>query len=273
MSPDEREPPAQEPEAGGGGEAPQVPATTGPAEAAPPAGTGEGGPQQLVPVPPTPSGAARPQRAPFLPGAERAAITEEPGRERAIVTRAQRRRQRRMELTRRQLLQTSFWGVFFLGLTGSVSAFLAFFWPRGLTGFGGKIAVAADLVPEPGDDPARITVGKFWLSNLRPDEGTHAGFGEEGGGGLLALWWKCPHLGCTVPWRSDFAFDAISGWFRCPCHGSTYTKAGVRVFGPAPRPMDTMDVTVNEDGSLSVNTGVITKGGADNPTRAKPYPI
>ena len=26
---------------------------------------------------------------------------------------------------------------------------------------------------------------------------------EQGGPGFLALWWKCPHLGCTVPWRDD----------------------------------------------------------------------
>jgi cytochrome b6-f complex iron-sulfur subunit len=99
----------------------------------------------------------------------------------------------------------------------------------------------------------------------------HAGFGEPGPGGLLAMWWKCPHLGCTVPWRPDFTFEGETAWFRCPCHGSTYTKAGIRVFGPAPRPLDTMAVTVNDDGSLTVDTGSITKGGPDNPKRAVPY--
>jgi Rieske Fe-S protein len=73
-----------------------------------------------------------------------------------------------------------------------------------------------------------------------------------------------------MPWRSGFQFEGQTGWFRCPCHGSTYNKAGVRVFGPAPRPMDTMAITVNEDGSLSVNTGEITLGGPDNPGRATP---
>ena len=242
----------------------------------PKGGTGEGGPQQLVPAPQDPPSATRPQRAPFLAPEARQAITDAAAPERAIVTRAQRRRARRMQMTRRQFLRASFWGGMGVGLTGSLAAFLAFFWPRGIQGFGGLVTVAAEVVPKAGGDPARITVGKFWLSNLLPEEGTHGGFGELGDGGVLALWWKCPHLGCTVPWRPDFVFEGAAAWFRCPCHGSTYTKAGVRVFGPAPRPMDTMDVTVNEDGSLTVDTGTAgvggNKGGADNPTRAKPYP-
>ena len=63
----------------------------------------------------------------------------------------------------------------------------------------------------------------------------------------------------------------MTGWFRCPCHGSTYTRAGIRVFGPAPRPMDTMAITANPDGSLTVDTGRIVKGGEDNPQRTVPY--
>jgi cytochrome b6-f complex iron-sulfur subunit len=94
---------------------------------------------------------------------------------------------------------------------------------------------------------------------------------EQGGDGYLALWWKCPHLGCTVPWRLDFTFPDPEtgadkkGWFRCPCHGSTYNDAGVRVFGPAPRSMDHMDLTVDPSSKkISVNTGKVTKGTPDN---------
>ena len=35
--------------------------------------------------------------------------------------------------------------------------------------------------------------------------------------------------------------------------------------------MDTMEVTVNPDGSLSVDTGVVRKGDQDNPQRTVPY--
>ena len=42
----------------------------------------------------------------------------------------------------------------------------------------------------------------------------------------------------------------------------------MRVFGPAPRPMDTMAVKVNADRSVDVDTGKITPGAPDNPQRA-----
>ena len=237
----------------------------------PAAGTGEGGPQMREAAPEEPSSATRSPRAPHIEEAARPAVMEQPAAVRAMVRKAQRRRSQRGQVNRRQFMGASFWGVMGLGLTSGLAAFLAMFWPRGITGFGGKIAVAAILIPEAGTDPVRVIVGKFWLTHLQPGEGVHAGFGQPGEGGLLALWWKCPHLGCTVPWRPDFAFEGETGYFRCPCHGSTYTKAGVRVFGPAPRPLDTMAITVNVDGSLTVDTGVITKGGTDNPKRTVPY--
>ncbi len=233
--------------------------------------TSEGGRQQRLPAAAEPSGSSRPARAPHLePGARRGVVADQQG-ERAIVTRAQRRRARAGQVTRRQLLRVSFWGFFMFGLTGGLGAFLANFWPRNVTGFGGKISVAATVVPEGGDDPEPVQIGKFYLSHLNAGAGTHGGFGEEGDQGLLALWWKCPHLGCTIPWRSDFPFEGVSGWFRCPCHGSTYTSGGIRVFGPAPRPMDTMEITINPDGSLTVDSGKVTKGGQDNPRRTIPY--
>lgn len=236
-------------------------------------GTGEGGPQTIVRSDDLPSSGGRSARAPHMDTSRREVVTDTPPPERAMVTKAQRRRAKRMEMTRRQLGKVAFWGMFGFGLTGALSAFLAFFWPRGVQGFGGKIAVAAALVPEVGAAPLQVVLGKFWLVNLQEGDGTHGGFGFEGDSGLLALWWKCPHLGCTVPWKSTFNFEGKQGWFRCPCHGSTYTKAGVRVFGPAPRPLDTMEVTVQADGSLSVDTGTIRKGDQDNPLRTVPYQI
>lgn len=233
--------------------------------------TGEGGRQRRLPQAAEPSGGSRPQRAPHLRSESRPGVVQGGDGARAMVTRAQRRRARQGQVTRRQLLRVSFWGFFTFGLTGGLGAFLSNFWPRGVTGFGGRIPVAASAVPSVGADPEPIQIGKFYLTHLRAGDGTHAGFGQEGDEGLLALWWKCPHLGCTIPWRPGFPFEGVTGWFRCPCHGSTYTKGGIRVFGPAPRPMDTMEITVNSDGSLTVNTGNIRKGGEDNPQRTTSY--
>ena len=151
-------------------------------------------------------------------------------------------------------------------MLGVVGSLLDFMYPRGIKGFGGPVSAGNISEFPPGGDPVHFITGQFWLVNLDPNE-TRAG-GSGGGEGLLALWHKCPHLGCTVPWRSGFTYDNDQGWYRCPCHGSTYTKAGIRVFGPAPRSMTTMKVDVDAAGNITVQTGDRTDGGPDNPQRA-----
>jgi cytochrome b6-f complex iron-sulfur subunit len=178
------------------------------------------------------------------------------------------------KLARRSFLRVSVFAGLTLGVGTLLTGFLAFFNKTNPSGFGGTVTVPADRIPHPGAEPVRVSEGQFWLVNLAGAEGDVLGIG--GTGGLVALWWKCPHLGCAVPWNAGFQgsqvnFPGINGWFRCPCHGSTYSRAGIRVFGPAPRPMDTMDLSVNADGSVSVNTGRVTRGADDNPLRAVPY--
>lgn len=186
------------------------------------------------------------------------------------------RQQEARKVSRRSFMRVSAFSglLLFVGTLGA--SFLNFFNLRKPTGFGGVVTVPANRVPRPGDEPVRDSDGKFWLVNLQGPEGDVLGVG--GTGGLLALYWKCPHLGCSVPWVPTFQgsqvnFPGITGWFRCPCHGSTYSRAGIRVFGPAPRPMDTMALSINADGSVNVNTGQITFGGEDNPLRAVPYNV
>jgi cytochrome b6-f complex iron-sulfur subunit len=165
------------------------------------------------------------------------------------------------QLSRRNLLRISFWTGLGAGLAAFAAMMVDMLYPRGVTGFGSVVSAGTvDQFP-PGTKTPNAT-GKFWLVNLTA---------EQGGPGFLALWWKCPHLGCTVPWRETFVFvdpgtnQEDRGWFRCPCHGSTYNDAGVRVFGPAPRSMDRMAITIDPSTKrISVNTGAITKGTPDN---------
>lgn len=175
-------------------------------------------------------------------------------------------------LTRRLFILGGFWSALGLALVGTLGSPLDFMWPRKVAG--GKVAVpiTKDRIPAPGADPVPITEGRFFLLNL--EEGTTPN-GEVTPGGLLALWRKCPHLGCTVPYRPEFEFLGRKGWFRCPCHGSTYTReGGVLVAGPAPRPLDRFPIEVQDDGSIVVTTGVAAaeKGSTENPTKATPYP-
>jgi cytochrome b6-f complex iron-sulfur subunit len=71
---------------------------------------------------------------------------------------------------------------------------------------------------------------------------------------VLALWRKCPHLGCQVPQLCD-----ASQWFECLCHGSKYTVLGEKRDGPAPRGMDHFPVSV-VDGAYVVNTAEVVSG-------------
>jgi len=201
-------------------------------------------------------------------------MAAEPAAPRATGRIERARQAESRKLARRSFMRVSAFAGISLFVGSMTAGFLGFFNLRKPTGFGGVVNVAASRIPLPGAEPVRITEGKFWLVNLTGPEGDVLGVG--GTGGLMALYWKCPHLGCSVPWNGGFNgatvnFPGVVGWFRCPCHGSTYSRAGIRVFGPAPRPMDTMALTVNGDGSINVNTGAITNGNAENPLRAVPY--
>ena len=70
---------------------------------------------------------------------------------------------------------------------------------------------------------------------------------------IVALWQKCPHLGCRVAWCET------SGEFECACHGSTFNRAGEVRSGPSPRGMDRFAVTAGAD-LVEVDTGDITEG-------------
>lgn len=176
-----------------------------------------------------------------------------------------------VDVSRRNFIVSSFWAGLGATLLGSVGMFLDFFYPRNVQGFGGPVPAGSVNEYPAGADPIHNVQGQFLLANLDPNE-TRPG-GSGGKAGLLALWHRCPHLGCTVPWRQGFEYQGDKGWYRCPCHGSTYTKAGVRVFGPAPRSMDTMKIDIDDAGNITVQTGDRTPGGPDNPERAMQHPL
>lgn len=64
-------------------------------------------------------------------------------------------------------------------------------------------------------------------------------------GSVDAFYARDPRSGCYLPWRPEFTFEGRNGWFRDPCHGSTYTLEGEPVFGPVARGVDQYDTEVD----------------------------
>lgn len=65
--------------------------------------------------------------------------------------------------------------------------------------------------------------------------------------GFFALSAICTHLGCMTAWKPEL------GIIACPCHGSKFNRDGVKIAGPAPRPLPWLRTWVNDDGDLMVD--------------------
>ncbi len=160
-------------------------------------------------------------------------------------------------ITRRWFLRLAVLGSLGAVATQAIGCFIHFYYPTRVGTFGGRV-----LAGKPEDlkvgDTKYVREGKFYLTRV-PD-------------GYLALFQKCPHLGCVVPWKPDDPTEdnlAAKGRFNCGCHGSIYDRYGVLKAGPAPRPMDFMPITI-ENGNLIVDTGRATTRAAYDPSQALP---
>ena len=137
------------------------------------------------------------------------------------------------------------------------AASLAFIWPNLSGGFGSVIdlGLPPDAIKSQIQNdrlPFYYGAGRFYLVNYEGD-GTDTVYEGLVGEGLMALYQKCVHLGCRVP------FCQQSQWFECPCHGSKYNRAGEYRDGPAPRSMDRFAVSVT-NGTVHVDTSQVLLG-------------
>jgi cytochrome b6-f complex iron-sulfur subunit len=138
-------------------------------------------------------------------------------------------------LNRQEFLGAA-WAFSFVALLGQAGgALFNFLKPRFEPGaFGGKVVAGSVEEFEPGT-VSRVLKGRCYIARFE-------------NGGLLALWQRCTHLGCTVPWRE------LENRFHCPCHSSIFTPEGEVVSGPAPRPMDLFPIEIVA-GEVVVDTG------------------
>ncbi len=167
-------------------------------------------------------------------------------------------------VTRRQFLNRSVGGMFAFALSGFGAACIAFLWPTLKGGFGSKLAVGplADSLAKMTETKAPVynPEGRFYLNpypksalDKAKKVASYSAVMTGYQAGVVALYQKCVHLGCRVPWC------ATSQWFECPCHGSQYNRVGEKKGGPAPRGLDRFAVSV-DGGNLVVDTSTTVIG-------------
>ena len=168
-------------------------------------------------------------------------------------------------VARRQFLNRATGTLLGASLGAFGAALIAFLWTSSSGGFGSKITIGnLDTVI----GQIRANKGFYYVPQARawvteyPKEGlskAKVAYGSQpavyGGmqAGIIALYQKCPHLGCRVPNCQS------SQWFECPCHGSQYNIVGEKKGGPAPRGMDRFGVSVAND-IVVIDTGSVFGG-------------
>lgn len=174
------------------------------------------------------------------------------------------------EISRRTFMRRMVgWGVGLLSLEFLGGTF-AFLYPNLSGGLGGLIEIgsAKDIITQFPDwakgQPYTYQKARLFLVNVPASkdlvDGKTPNIADPGSKtdeglaladrSVLALYRKCPHLGCQIPPLCD-----KSHWFECLCHGSKYTVLGEKRDGPAPRGMDHFPVSVNGQGVYVVDTG------------------
>ncbi len=164
-------------------------------------------------------------------------------------------------VTRRQFFNRALGATFATFMAGFGLASLSFLWPKLTGGFGSDVnagnvdELREQLFNEDGSvTPLFIPEARAYLvpyeeGSLSP-QFRDIGVADRG---VMALWQRCVHLGCRVPWCQP------SQGFECPCHGSKYSLVGEYFAGPAPRNLDRFVLEFNAADELIIKTGSIVQ--------------
>ncbi len=163
-------------------------------------------------------------------------------------------------ITRRQFL-TKALRISFGAFAGiQAISWLGFMWPKVSGGFGSKVDAGKvedlkkQIVQADGSViPAFIPEARAYVLPFDSSQASGSQFSDGAtiADGLVAIYQRCVHLGCRVPWCNS------SQGFECPCHGSKYNLVGEYYAGPAPRNLDRFVVSVNAAGKFIIDTGTI----------------
>ncbi|MDQ3708344.1 MAG: Rieske 2Fe-2S domain-containing protein [Actinomycetota bacterium] len=152
-------------------------------------------------------------------------------------------------------------------LTAFAGASLGFLWPTLKGGFGARLDIGSEADIAAGIDEGgghfEYPAGRSYIVAYDAAQDPNGVYAEiTNGAPFMALYQKCVHLGCRVPWCAQ------SKWWECPCHGSQYNRWGEYQFGPAPRGLDRFALTI-EEGRVIVDTSTVVTG----PSRGSGAPL
>ena len=171
-------------------------------------------------------------------------------------------------MSRRRLIRTSLAAGVGLWLLEVSAGSIGFLWPNLAGGFGGKVKIgtfsdvknANSDIPFGDGFPAYYQDARAFVILIDPGKQEFVPGTDPTGDGtslnVRGLYQRCPHLGCKPnPCLKNF-------WLECPCHGSRYDRLGTKVkeLGPAPRGMDRFAISVDDAGSMTLDTSRITLG-------------
>lgn len=125
-------------------------------------------------------------------------------------------------------------------------------------GAGGSWSPVEDATAPPASGPTKHAVRVVSDAGWAETEATYAVFVDAAAsGGLVAFSARCPHEGCQVDW------DGELGQYLCPCHNSSWTRAGERTGGPTKRGLDPLDVRTSEAGEVEIRYETFVLDTAD----------
>ena len=192
-------------------------------------------------------------------------------------------------LSRRRFLRRSMLAVWGLSTTAAVAGSLYMLYPNLAGQFGSalNVGVKADFPAATPDNFKLNQAGVFYRqnaktyvihlskdtqfllsgSNLTDQLDAESVVKDVDGSYWIALYQRCVHLGCTVPFRDE----CVS--FKCPCHGSHYNVDGEWLDGPAPKSLDRFLIAFTGE-DVTVDTGTVNTKvpHPDQTTRLIPVP-
>lgn len=143
-----------------------------------------------------------------------------------------------------------------IGALGALAALelggggLLYLQSRPASGKWGGVIRAGDVDDFPPGSVTEFPEGRFYL--IRVTEG-----------GFLAVYNRCPHLGCPVNW------NAVTNKFICPCHASHFNYLGDFESAPVPRALDLFGVRI-EAGQVLVDTAQLRRRTQFSPDQLTP---